>query len=223
MESLTYANNFLFGKTSNRNSIMLFLLYMLTLETIAFLSQTFLVLPTFMEMAETDEVVMEAMQSSMAYLIVPYISSVLIFLFQLLSISCCLYIGGLLKDDLFKVKYFDCLKISIYAHIVFILLSFISCVVKCLLKMDYDYQFYEAISLLRFFNFSDDISPLYLIPLIKINVVEVIHILLLSIMFKIRTYINYGKSLGFVSLSYGVPYLIYLLFVFFSISDFRPS
>lgn len=214
MKNLTAIIKQIVDKIQNRNSLRLFLLYVIIMEAITFFKQKFIVVPNILEIFKTDENVLEAMQISNSYIILPYIASIAIITIQILVVSFCLYVGGILSGSLFKLKFSDYLSVSVFAQIIFVLFDILLCIIDCTSGVAGSNEVFQAISLLKFFDFNDSISPLFLIPFTKVNIVVAIYCFLLSLIIWAKTGNRYNKCLLFVVVTYGVPFILLLLSIF---------
>jgi len=143
------------------------------------------------------------------------VSSAITIVIRMLAISICLYIGSLFffTGDETNI-YYRWWNISVKSQIVMTIYGIIVSLLNLFVSSDVALNFPKNISLCAIFG--DKLSEQWMqIPLLAVNVFEVILFVLMSLMVSKEMKTTYSYALKFVFSSYVIPYAVYMCFLMF--------
>ncbi|MDR3287793.1 MAG: hypothetical protein LBT27_10180 [Prevotellaceae bacterium] len=145
-----------------------------------------------------------------------YFMSFAIVLIPALLITFTLNVGTIFRE--YKIKFATLFRITLKAQIVFALGYFVSVVLKStgIIEKQWDMidnnYFYQSAA----YFFKDGGYPFWVMyPLQIINITEITHLLILAFGFSYISKFGYLKSLGFVSVFYGIAMIVWIIFTVF--------
>ncbi|GHS84836.1 hypothetical protein FACS1894201_03780 [Bacteroidia bacterium] len=128
--------------------------------------------------------------------------------------SICLYIGKVFNGITSNAGFVSCYNIALKADIVFVLSSILSFILILCSGVQQGQQAMQYTSLLCLVDV-DTLDKWLVAPLAAINVFEVLYWLFMAQLLTVSNTIKYGEALRFVVSSYGLGFLLYLIFMMF--------
>lgn len=138
-----------------------------------------------------------------------------IVLLRITFVSGCLFVGVFLFDDYKKMSYKACFNIALKSDIILIIFSIIYTICVVLYGADFGLKIIGNVSLLFLFNL-DNIDYWMTIPISAFNLFELIYWLFIALLLSILNNKTIIDSLNFVISTYGVGFILYVLFITFA-------
>ena len=128
-------------------------------------------------------------------------------------VSGCLYAGLLFDTSIKDKRFINCWTIAVKSYIVIIALQIGLTVYNIITEQTDPDWFFASISLLRWFDGAAllESSPGLYIVLLGVNLQEVVNILFISLLVRLKMEFSFGKSVLYVLKTYGVLLLLVLL------------
>lgn len=198
------------------NCLPLCLVYACITLLLAFFQQEYSVIPQLTQTLadcspEVSAVIEFFLKIRGLLIIVPAISIII----RMAVISLCLYIGSFFfftGDE--SNTYYRWWNISVKSQVVMVIYGTIVSLLNIFVSSDMAINFPKVTSLCVFWG--DQILEQWMqIPLLAVNLFEVILFVLMSILVSKEIQISYGQAFKFVFSAYVIPYAIYLCFLMF--------
>jgi hypothetical protein len=196
-------------------NLWLFLFWVATLVFLAYIHQEVFTIPEIMNMPVVDEnmkvTMLERFQTWrwLGIGIVP-----LLILLRVSLTAGCMFVGSILNDGFNKLSYKDYYSIAMKSDVIGVLHSIVSSVVIITLFSDDLIKGQTVFSLLYFIDMN--VADKWLtIPCASINLFEVVYWFFMSKLVSVATGNKFWNSFGFVISTYGLGYLIYIVFMMF--------
>lgn len=143
-----------------------------------------------------------------------FIVAPLFILLRIVVVGGCLFVGSLLFDKYTKLDYVTCCNIALKADVIFMFFSVISSVLILIYGYEKGIHLISYCSFVNFFQ-SDDIATWLKSIAALINLFELLYWLFLAKLVSTVMKEKYAMSLNFIISTYGVAFLLYVLFVAF--------
>lgn len=198
------------------NCLPLCMIYLGIVLLLAFFQQEYSVIPQLnQKMAESETDITSVIESFMRlrwFLIITPAVSILV---RIAIISSCLYVGSFfffIEDE--TNSFSRWWNITVKSQIIMIIYGVVVSLINILISSEAALAFPQKISLLVLFD--SQIPERWMqIPLLAINIFEVLFWILMSHFIAIKNRITLKESLRFVLFSYVMPYFIYMCFLVF--------
>lgn len=217
-------NNIIFMKLSrlvhdikyNRNNLFLFLLYLILLVVITYYQLKYVFMPVLLELSTINDSTKAAISLFQQYIWIIYLMVPLFLIVRVTFVSVSLYIGGLIYLDN-RYCFLEYWSVAIKAQSYFVLISLIMCIINCSMGGLISYVVYEHTSLVLLFGIDKFNNSLSLVemPLMMLNIIELLYCFYLSFFVSKRININFKDSLNTVFWGYGVSFIFVMLLTAF--------
>ena len=201
-------------ESSNSSSTILLLLYVSVMLIITFLQQEFVFLP---ELQNLDIVGEDAKAQLLdryqrmrwvSFLLVPVLLAL-----RLSLVSLCIFIGSFFFTETNGKKFKDWWGVAMVAQSVLLAYSVILCALNIGFGANKAMELTTYTSLL--FLGGEDVEPWISMPLVAVNVFEILYWVVMALLVGRLCGTRFGKSFKFVISTYGVGYLFYIALLMF--------
>lgn len=192
----------------------IFLLYVSVMLIITFLQQEFVLLPELQNLdivgEEARALMLERYQKLrwISFLFAP----LLLFL-RLSLVATCLFVGGFFFVEAGGKKFKDWWGVAMMAQSVMLAYSVILCAINIGFGANKAMELTTYTSLL--FLGGENIEPWVRMPLVAVNVFEILYWVIMALLVGSLCVTRFGKSFKFVMSTYGVGYLFYIALLMF--------
>lgn len=143
-----------------------------------------------------------------------FIIAPLILFLRITIVGCCLFIGGILYDGWKNLNYRTSFNVALKADVILVSFSIVYTLLVVIFGYEKGVFLMNCFSLIAFFDMNET-EPWLLAPLALFNLFELIYWLFLAKLLSKEFNDKYFTSLGFVISTYGVGFVLYILFVVF--------
>lgn len=203
---------------SRNSTIVLLLVYLISYLAINVLVQEMITIPKILSNYSLDEETKQSIIDEVGKLEIKlFLFSICVVLLRILVISFILFIGTYLYEYSFKIKqsFINWFSIVVKAQLIIVIYKLIMCCAKCIAKSVTIFDPERSISLLFLYrgdlNCEDNIWIITILT--SLNIIEFIYWLFLSFLVSKNTGMNYGKSFKYVTVTYGITYLFYIVVI----------
>lgn len=193
-----------------------FLVCVITLSFIlVYIQQEYIVIPQLVNQPMVNDILrVQILDQFNKYRFLPFLLSPIVLMIRVLFVSTCLYIGGLIFDNLKIVKFVDSFNVALKADIILLFFPVVYSIVIVFYSTEVGLQVIRYTSLIFLFDY-EALDP-WLIALIgMLNLFELIYWIFIAKLFAIITKTSYRESLNIIVSTYGLGFVFYALFVVF--------
>lgn len=143
-----------------------------------------------------------------------FIIAPLILFLRITIVGYCLFVGGILFDSWKSLNYRSCFNVALKADIILVSFSIVYTLLVVIFGYEKGLYLMNCFSLIAFFDMNTT-EPWLLAPLALFNLFELLYWIFLAKLLSKELNNKYFISLSFVISTYGVGFVLYILFVVF--------